>query len=102
MVEGIAALIAAGPPACPDLDHVPATAETVVRRALWLDSTYDLAGSVLLCIGDHDLTSLAVGQVRPGSKGVVVDAGEPALGFIDTRALRLGRHIRRLSRGLRF
>ena len=44
IVERMAALAAAAPAARGDLDHVPATPETAVRRALWLDSTYDLAG----------------------------------------------------------
>jgi len=55
-------VIAGAPAAVSELDHVQATPETAVRRALWLDGTYDLRDAVLLCVGDHDLTSLAVGQ----------------------------------------
>jgi predicted methyltransferase len=102
IVEGTGALMAKAPTARLDLDHVPATAETVVRRALWLDSTYDLADTVLLCVGDHDLTSLAVGQVRPGVKVVVVDIDEPTLEYIDARAVDLGFDIWCLAGDLRF
>lgn len=70
------------------LDHVSATAETAVRRALWLDSTFDLNGARLLCIGDHDLTSLAVAEVNPGVAVTVVDVDDKILEFIDSRAHR--------------
>jgi N4-bis(aminopropyl)spermidine synthase len=102
IVESIADLIAKAPPACVDLDHVPATPQTVVRRALWLDSTYDLAATVLLCVGDHDLTSLAVAQVSQGITVVVVDIDERTLEFIDSRAAALGLDIRCLAGDLRF
>jgi predicted methyltransferase len=98
----MAGLIAAAPAARADLDHVPATAGTAVRRALWLDSSYDLAGAVLLFAGDHDLTSLAVGQVCPAAELVVVDLDEATLEFIDTQAHRLGFGVRCLAGDLRF
>ncbi|HTS99890.1 MAG TPA: bis-aminopropyl spermidine synthase family protein [Streptosporangiaceae bacterium] len=101
-VASLAELIAGAPPAFSDLDHVPATPETVVRRALWLDSTYDLAGAVLLCLGDHDLTSLAVGQVSPGAAVVVVDVDEATLEYIDSRAGTLGLSVRCFAGDLRF
>ncbi len=101
IVREMTALAAAAPPARTDLDHVPATAETVVRRALWLDSSYDLAGAVLLFAGDHDLTSLAVGQVSPGAAAVVVDIDDATLEFIDRHAARLGLSVRCLAGDLR-
>ena len=102
IVTVMAALAAGAPRARTDLDHVLATPETVVRRALWLDSTYDLAGAVLLFVGDHDLTSLAVGQVSPGTDLVVVDIDEATLEFIDDRASQLGIGVRCLAGDLRF
>jgi N4-bis(aminopropyl)spermidine synthase len=102
IVQVMTALAAEAPRARTDLDHVPATPETAVRRALWLDSTYDLAGAVLLFVGDHDLTSLAVGQVSPGAELVVVDIDEATLEFIDSRAGRLGIGVRCLAGDLRF
>lgn len=45
-------VIRAAPPPLPALDHVPATAATVARRALWLDGTFDLAAASVLCVGD--------------------------------------------------
>src|SRR5215467_8618885 len=101
VVTTMESLVAEAPPARTDLDHVPATPDTVVRRALWLDSTYDLTGSVLLFLGDHDLTSLAVGQVCPGADLVVVDIDEAALRFIDDQASRLGIGVRCLASDLR-
>ena len=99
-------LIGSAPRTRADLDHVPATPETSVRRALWLDSTYDMAGTVLLCVGDHDLTSLAVAQVSPGAEIIVVDVDEATLEFIDTAAGRLGGRpggrVRCLAGDLRF
>jgi N4-bis(aminopropyl)spermidine synthase len=102
IVKSMTALAAEAPPARADLDHVPATPVTVVRRALWLDSTYDLTGAVLLFVGDHDLTSLAVGQVSPGTDLVVVDIDEATLEFIDEQASRLGIGVRCLAGDLRF
>ena len=101
IVTTMTALVAEAPPARTDLDHVPATPDTAVRRALWLDSTYDLTGSVLLFLGDHDLTSLAVGQVCPGADLVVVDIDEATLKFIDDQASRLGIGVRCLVGDLR-
>src|SRR5262249_61723532 len=93
--------VAAGaPPRGPGPMRGPATPDTVVRRALWLDSTYDLAGSVLLFLGDHDLTSLAVGQVGPAAGLVVVDIDEATLEVIDPQADRLGIGVRGLAGGL--
>jgi N4-bis(aminopropyl)spermidine synthase len=102
IVTVMTGLAAEAPRARADLDHVPATPETAVRRALWLDSSYDLAGAVLLFVGDHDLTSLAVGQVSPGADLVVVDIDEATLEFIDSRAARLGIGVRCLAGDLRF
>jgi predicted methyltransferase len=98
----MAGLIAGAPAARAGLDHVPATAETAVRRALWLDSSYDLAGATLLFVGDHDLTSLAVGQVCPAAELIVVDIDEATLEFIDAQAGRLGFGVRCLAGDLRF
>ncbi|WP_295145579.1 bis-aminopropyl spermidine synthase family protein [Saccharopolyspora sp.] len=95
-------LIAAAPRGRQALDHVSATAETVVRRALWLDATFDLSGAQLLCAGDHDLTSLAVAQVNTGVAITVVDVDERILEFIDEQARRRGLNIRCLFADFRF
>ena len=84
----------ASPPALHSLDHVPATPETVARRALWLDGAYDLAGRRLLFLGDDDLTSLAMGLCRPDVEMTVVDVDERMLAFLDAEAARLGLHLR--------
>ncbi len=83
LVARVESWIARMPRARQALDHVSATAETAVRRAIWLDSTFDLDGARLLCIGDHDLTSLAVAAVNPAVETTVVDVDDRVLDFID-------------------
>ncbi|GAA3451970.1 bis-aminopropyl spermidine synthase family protein [Dactylosporangium matsuzakiense] len=82
-VDGMAALIAAAPAPDQALDHVAATAETAERRARWLATTYDLAGARVVCIGDHDLTSLALRRACPDTEVTVVDVDERLLAYID-------------------
>ncbi|WP_329789161.1 bis-aminopropyl spermidine synthase family protein [Lentzea sp. DG1S-22] len=90
------------PPPLSSLDHVQATAETALNRAVWLNSTYDLAGRRLLCLGDHDLTSLAVAAVNPEVSITVVDLDERLLEFIDSRASARGLDVRTLHCDMRF
>ncbi|MFC7328369.1 bis-aminopropyl spermidine synthase family protein [Marinactinospora rubrisoli] len=87
-------LVAEAPPSRADLDHVAATPATALRRALLLDGRFALAGRRLLCVGDHDLTSLATTLVRPEAEAVVVDIDERMLDYIDTAAARLGLPVR--------
>ena len=83
--------LAAGlPPSRWRLDHVPATPETMARRALHLAGEYELDGASVLCLGDHDLTSLAVGEAAPGAELTVVDIDESILDHITDSASRLG------------
>ncbi|WP_238017165.1 bis-aminopropyl spermidine synthase family protein [Dactylosporangium sp. AC04546] len=81
-VPQMAGLIADAPVADRALDHVSATADTAARRAVWLDETFDLTGAHLVCVGDHDLTSLAVRQVNPGLRVTVVDVDDRLLEYI--------------------
>ena len=102
LVRQAGADIAAAPAARAALDHVAATAQTVVRRALWLNATFDLAGARLLCIGDHDLSSLAACALIPGLAVTVVDVDERLLEFIGGRAAERGHDIRCRYADLRF
>ena len=86
LVSRMSRWIAELPVARQPLDHVSATAETAVRRALWLDSTFDLDGARVLCLGDHDLTSLAVAEVNPRAEVTVVDVDDRILEFIDKKS----------------
>ncbi|WP_063820827.1 bis-aminopropyl spermidine synthase family protein [Frankia sp. QA3] len=104
-------LIASAPRPRTDLDHVPATAATVVRRAVWLSTHYDLREAHLLCVGDHDLTSLAVvllaaaaspGPARRGPTVTVVDIDEDLLEFLDRSARSRDVRLRCLYADLRF
>ncbi|MFD1148435.1 bis-aminopropyl spermidine synthase family protein [Saccharothrix hoggarensis] len=101
-LRSILADIADVPPPLAALDHVQATAETALKRALWLNTTYDLAGRTLLCLGDHDLTSLAVCAVNPSVEVVVVDVDDRLLEFISTRAEERGWTVRTVHADFRF
>ncbi|GII80802.1 hypothetical protein Sru01_57840 [Sphaerisporangium rufum] len=94
VLERVAELIAGAPRGRQALDHVSATAETVVRRALLLGARFWLPGATLLCVGDHDLTSLAVAMLHPGVQVIVVDVDERILAYIDERAGELGLPVR--------
>lgn len=94
LVAQVEADIAAAPAAREALDHVAATAETVVRRALWLNAAFDLAGAHVLCVGDHDLSSLAISALVPEVTVTVVDVDEQLLDFIEGRAVQRGYGIR--------
>ncbi|GAB3277475.1 bis-aminopropyl spermidine synthase family protein [Parasphingorhabdus pacifica] len=94
--------IDAGPAPSAALDHVTATAESVLRRAEWMCENYDLRGAKLLCLGDHDLTSLAVALVEPSVSVTVVDVDERILAHIDALAAGNDFRIRTLHADLRF
>jgi hypothetical protein len=83
-------LIAAAPAPRRALDHVAATPETALRRAAYLRTRFALDGATLLCVGDHDLTSLAATLLCPGLSAVVVDVDDRLLEYVDTAAVRLG------------
>ena len=70
------------PPSLWRLDHVPATPATMAARARYLATEYDLAGASVVCLGDHDLTSLALGLVEPGAEVAVVDVDERVLDHV--------------------
>jgi N4-bis(aminopropyl)spermidine synthase len=75
-----------------ELDQVPATAVTVLKRGHYLRRTFDLRGAHVLCVGDHDLTSLGL-FLAGGAAGLrvsVADIDEPLLEYIDTEAGRRG------------
>jgi hypothetical protein len=86
----LAALVAAPPRRRRRLDHVAATLETRVRRARLLASRYDLDGAAVLCLGDHDLTSLALAMVAPRCRVAVVDVDDGLLEVVDRAAGELG------------
>jgi predicted methyltransferase len=98
LLETLTKYIADVPPAMAALDHVQATPETVLRRALWLDARYDLRTARLLFLGDHDLTSLAVRALRPEADLTVLDLDERVLEYVDKVS---GRTIRTVHADLR-
>ncbi len=57
-----------------------------MRRALWLECTFDLDNARVLCLGDHDLTSVAIAEVNPRTAVTVVDVDDDILGYIDSMA----------------
>ncbi|TYB54155.1 putative methyltransferase, partial [Nonomuraea sp. PA05] len=86
-LDRLTTLIAKAPRARHVLDHVSATPETVLRRALLLGARFWLPESRLLCVGDHDLTSLAVKLVHPATDVTVVDVDERILAYLDEQRL---------------
>ncbi|MEU5993586.1 bis-aminopropyl spermidine synthase family protein [Spirillospora sp. NPDC047418] len=96
VLAAVAGLIGAAPPPVQALDHVPATAETVVKRARFMLDGFDLAGAHVLFVGDHDLTSLGLFAAggAPGLRASVVDVDERLLEFIDGEAARRGWDVR--------
>jgi hypothetical protein len=85
-----------------ELDHVSATPATVLARARWMRENYDLRGARVLCLGDHDLTSLALALVDPAAEVTVVDLDERVLAHIDTVAAERGLAVRTLHADFRF
>jgi N4-bis(aminopropyl)spermidine synthase len=74
------------------LDQVPATAVTVLKRGHYLLRSFDLRGAHVLCVGDHDLTSLGL-FLAGGADGLrvsVVDADEALLAYLDAEARQRG------------
>ncbi|WP_219472171.1 bis-aminopropyl spermidine synthase family protein [Nonomuraea rhizosphaerae] len=87
VLDRLRRLVAGAPRARHVLDHVSATPETALRRALLLGARFWLPGAKLLCVGDHDLTSLAVKLVHPSTEVTVVDVDERVLAYIDAQDL---------------
>jgi hypothetical protein len=90
----IAAARADLPPPRRDLDHVPATPETVRRRARWLVERFHLRGRRLVVLGDRDLTGLAVAVLEPSASVTVVDVDDAILAVIARHAERVGLDVR--------
>lgn len=101
-LEVVRRFIDTGPPPRAALDHVSATPETVLRRATWLRDTYDLPGAHVLLLGDHDLTSLALGLLVPTASVTVVDVDDRILAHIDDIATEFDLPVRTLHADLRF
>lgn len=93
--------VAGGPESDLDLDHIAATADTAIRRALLLDTRFDFRERTLLCVGDHDLTALALSLVCPDARAKVVDIDERVLAHIEEVADALGLRVRAYSADLR-
>ncbi|MBV9013647.1 MAG: bis-aminopropyl spermidine synthase family protein [Pseudonocardiales bacterium] len=83
LVERMRGILARVPPPIHGLDQVPATAETVLRRARYLAREFNLDQTRLLFIGDHDCTSLAFAVLGVAPRSVtVVDIDERLLAFL--------------------
>ncbi|HEX9315353.1 MAG TPA: bis-aminopropyl spermidine synthase family protein, partial [Actinomycetota bacterium] len=101
-LEGtIARAVAERPPSVWSLDHVPATEATIVERARHLAARYTLTGRHLVCLGDHDLTAVAVKLLVPGATVSVVDLDERLLAYLDALSDRLGLGLRLYAADLR-
>ncbi|MBT4497239.1 MAG: bis-aminopropyl spermidine synthase family protein [Gemmatimonadetes bacterium] len=79
-------ILANAPRSDRNLDHVSATPLTCLKRALFLADCCDLDGAEILCLGDHDLTSVALALLFPDLTISVLDVDERILGYIGTLA----------------
>jgi N4-bis(aminopropyl)spermidine synthase len=98
-----AGLVERAPAPQRDLDQVPATAVTVLKRGHYLLRSFDLRGAHVLCVGDHDLTSLGL-FLAGGADGLrvsVVDADEALLAYLDAEARQRGFDVRCYAADLR-
>lgn len=102
LAERIRGFVTSAPGPKAALDHVSATPETVLHRARWMHEHYELRGAKVLCLGDHDLTSLAVALVEPTAAVTVVDLDEQVLAHIDGIAAAHGFDVRTVHADLRF
>jgi hypothetical protein len=71
-VERMRERLAGLPPPLADLDHVPATAETVLERVRFLHEHYELERCRVLLLGDHDGTSLAFDELGAAPRELAV------------------------------
>jgi N4-bis(aminopropyl)spermidine synthase len=101
LVELMTVAAAGLPPTRWELDHVPATPETAVRRAHALSANFDLAGRHVVCLGDHDLTSVALALLVPEVEVTVVDVDERVLAHVAATAEKHQLRIRRAAADLR-
>jgi hypothetical protein len=92
-LDEVRRIVAGAPEPLRELDHVPATPETVLARARHLAATYDLERSRVLFLGDHDCTALALGLVAAPREIAVVD--------VDQRVLEYARDAHTLFADLR-
>jgi len=89
-------LVEAAPAPQRGLDQVPATPATVLKRGHYLVRSFDLSGAHVICVGDHDLTSLGL-FLAGGADGLrvsVVDIDERLLEYLGAQAARRGFDIR--------
>ena len=80
---GCRELLAGVPEPLADLDHVPATAATVLDRVRYLHEHYELERCRVLLLGDHDATSLAFGALGASVRELaVVDVDQRQLRYL--------------------
>jgi hypothetical protein len=80
---GIEALLAGVPEPLADLDHIPATADTVLARVRYLYERVELERCRVLLLGDHDATSLAFGALGAAVRELaVVDVDQRQLRYL--------------------
>ena len=94
-------VLADRPPPIWQLDHVPATVETVWRRATYMYNTFNLRDATVLMVGDQDMTSIALALLSPSTDVVVVDIDERILSYIHAIGHRFALRIRPVFSDLR-
>ena len=78
----------------PNLDHIPATAETCSKRACYLFENFDVERIKILFLGDHDLTSIAFALLclikKKKCNIYITDIDNKILGFISEKSKEIG------------
>ena len=95
------AIMAGRPEPSRHLDHVSATPLTAVKRARWLSASYQLDRAAVLCLGDRDLTALALLLLQPGLDVTVLDVDERLLAYTGRVARERGWSLRPVFADLR-
>lgn len=69
-----------------EYDQFPATAPTIVNRALFMSKQFDLSGKRVLLLGDDDYTSVAIGLMDQSTEITVLEVDEAVISAIKKHA----------------
>jgi hypothetical protein len=100
-LAAMTAIMAGRPAPSRHLDHVSVTPLTAVKRARWLTASYQLDRATVLCLGDRDLTALALLLLQPDLDVTVLDVDERLLAFVGRVARERGWSLRPVFADLR-
>jgi N4-bis(aminopropyl)spermidine synthase len=100
-LAAMTAMMAGRPDPSRHRDHVSVTPLTAVKRARWLTASYQLDRAAVLCLGDRDLTALALLLLQPDLDVTVLDVDERLLAYVGQVARARGWSLRPVFADLR-